>query len=65
MAKKYDGWVIKSLVWRTPFYLLWTFRTTRTEAMRELEESWEVSYSKRRRRGEIMAVKVKLVEVED
>ena len=66
MAKKYDGWVIKSLVWRTPFYLMWTFRATRKEAIQEVEESWHtISYSTRRKRGELLAVKVKLVEVED
>ena len=61
---KYDGWVIKNLMWRVPFYLTWTLRTTRKETIRELEKSWGDDYSIRRKKGELRAVKVKLVEVE-
>ena len=61
--KDYDGWIIKNIAWRNPFYLLWTFAPTRKEAIQEFEETWEADYSTRRRRGEVRAVKVKLMEV--
>ena len=63
MSEKHDGWVIKNLMWRNPFYLMWTFSTTRKEAIQEIEENWNTNYSARRRNGELLAVKVKLVEV--
>lgn len=61
---KYGGWVIKNRTWRNPFYLTWTFHTTRKETIQELEESWHTNYSTRRKKGDLRAVKVKLVEVE-
>ena len=66
MSKKYDGWVIKiKVLGKYPdIYLMWTFNTHRKRAIHTLEENWHTNYSTRRRRGELKAVKVKLVEVE-
>ena len=57
MAKKYDGWVVKTI----HGLLVWTFEQRRSDVIKHWGDSWK----KARRSGEYKIVKVKLVEVED
>ncbi len=61
MAKKYDGWTIKSF---DRCLLEWFFHETRSEVIKAFEISVGESWRKYRRRGTHKLVKVKLVEVE-
>lgn len=62
MSEKYEGWVIKSFLSGEPFLLYYTFRTTRTEAIRSMASMGDW-YKKNRRKGNLKAVKIRFVEV--
>ena len=62
--EKYDGWIIQSFHAREPWFMIWTFASTRKEVIEKFEEAWGKGlWKKYRRRGFHEIVKVKFVEV--
>ena len=59
-GNEYDGWVIKSMIYKDHFLMLSTFRCTRTECISAYGLSW---YIVEKNRGHVIAVKVNLTEV--
>jgi len=62
--KKYDGWVIKSFMGRSPWLLINFTKITRKEVIENYEGIFgEGCWKERRKRGHLKLVKVKLVEM--
>jgi len=65
MAKKYDGWCLKSYCGRKPWLYSFSFKTNRSEVIKEFNRLRDDSgaWRRARRGGWFEVVKVKLVEV--
>lgn len=59
---KYDGWIIKGL-WGEQHLMLTTFHALRTKAIEKYEGGNKGMYKHYRRKGDVLAVKVRLTEV--
>lgn len=59
---KYDGWIIKGL-WGEQHLMLNTFHALRTCSIKKYEDGNKGMYRHYRRKGDVLAVKVRLTEV--
>lgn len=60
--KNYDGWVIKAL-WGEQHLMLNTFHPSRTGSIKKYEGLNKGMYQYYRRKGDVLVVKIRLIEV--
>jgi hypothetical protein len=63
---EYDGWTIKNVSVRHPFFCIGYFRPTKKEVIELFDKNWNEKGAWKReiRKGRFIFVKVKFVEVE-